>query len=178
MSKISEEASKTIDPAISNVIRQAITILKEASAEELGDIQTRLTDEQNRRLENAERELESMRKVFGRTAKHPSGIFPAPRPTSKKKIPARLTRPKSTKAKFKPQGIRAPRGQSRETILTFLQDGPKHRQQIAEHFKESGLASGSISTLLNRLKKSNDIVYDEENKQYSATDKTKDESTT
>ena len=180
MSEIADRVAKPIDPATSNVIRQAITLLKEATAEELGDIQARLVEEQNRRLEKAERELESMRKVFGRPLPLPSAVSPASISTSMKKPAARSGGSKATtksgKAKSRHRETRAPRGQSKELILAFLSAGPKYRQQIADYFREKGLATESISTLLNRLKKANVIVYNAENKLYYESNKTTDKS--
>jgi CRP-like cAMP-binding protein len=59
----------------------------------------------------------------------------------------------ATKASATP--ARAPRGQNRAKVLEALKDGPMTASQIA---KVTGIASGTVSTLLTRMAKSGELA--------------------
>ena len=50
---------------------------------------------------------------------------------------------------------RAPRGQNKTKVLEALKDGPMTASEIAN---ATGIATGTVSTLLTRLSKSDEVV--------------------
>ena len=50
---------------------------------------------------------------------------------------------------------RAPRGQNKAKVLEALKDGPMTASEVA---KATGIATGTVSTLLNKLSKTGEVV--------------------
>lgn len=142
------------------------TLLKGASDDDIASLATQLQEEQDRRLEEAEKKLAAMRKAFGRPeSPSPKESGPGSKATIMNKSAVSPKRKQKKTAKAKEP--RAPRGQAKELLLAFLESGPKGRKQTETHFAKSGLSAASVATLLNRLKKDGVITHDKVNKQYS-----------
>lgn len=145
--------------------QQVIALLKKVSNEELADIQNRVVEEQNRRLEEVALKLASMKETFRRQDPLPAKSGNS-KSTSTKSKHAEFV-PKKTEKKTRSKGTRAPRGKAKELLLAFLGDGSKGRKQIEAHFAGEKMAARNVPTLLNRLKNANIIQHDEANKLYS-----------
>jgi len=145
---------------VSNVVR----LFNDVTNEQLAEIRVHLKNELQKRKDNAESECKSLEDAINLLDPIPDAR------SSKSSSTSKTTRKKSTtkQAKGKANGSgRARRGESTGTILASLKDGPKTKEQILEHFKTIGLDSGSVPSLLSRLKKEKKVAYTEENKQWS-----------
>ena len=132
-------------------------LLRDMSDEDLALFQTRSKEEQDRRLSEAEEKLAAMKKAFGLSEK--------PRVTSKLTTDSAIPSPRHKQSK-KAKSSRTPRGKAKELILAFLKEGPKGRKQIESYLAQHGIATTSVGTLLNRLKKDAVIEHDKVNKVY------------
>jgi predicted Rossmann fold nucleotide-binding protein DprA/Smf involved in DNA uptake len=100
-------------------------------------------------------ELERLRDALGRlegeARSRISGARRGRSPATEKAegaAPARAAKPAGTPA-------RAPRGQNRAKVLQALKDGPMTASEIA---KETGIATGTVSTLLTKMAKSGELA--------------------
>jgi CRP-like cAMP-binding protein len=105
----------------------------------------KLTDELDR-LRDALRRMEGEARSRVRGARR--ARTPASDSADGTATPAPGTSPASTAA-------RAPRGQNRAKVLEALNDGPMTASEIA---KATGIATGTVSTLLTRMAKSGELT--------------------
>ena len=138
-------------PMTDDFLSSVAALLEKASNEELGQAEVLVEKEIARRIAEAEQAAEDLRTVLGR-----------PKTGSDTTEP-----PTSTKAKATSKGTRTPRGEAKEVILAFLQDGTKTRKQIEEHFISKGMSTASVGTLLSRMKKKEEIRQVGDTNQYN-----------
>jgi CRP-like cAMP-binding protein len=143
-------------PEVSAIVESVKARIKQlegelAKHERLSDELDRLRDALGR-LEGAARSRVGGRRGGGRTATAGSRSQPAggtrPRASAKRAQPAGAARRSSTTA-------RAPRGQNKAKVLEALTDGPMTASEVA---KATGIATGTVSTLLTKLSKSGEVV--------------------
>jgi DNA-binding IclR family transcriptional regulator len=120
---------------------------------------TKLSEELERlrgalsRLEGGARSRVGARRRSRRSA--PESAAGAPRTSASKpaSTPARAPRTSASKPASTP--ARAPRGQNKAKVLEALKDGPMTASEIS---KATGIATGTVSTLLTKLAKSGELV--------------------
>jgi predicted Rossmann fold nucleotide-binding protein DprA/Smf involved in DNA uptake len=137
-------------PDVSAIVGQVKARIKHiegelARHERLSDELTRLRDALGR-LEGAARS----RVTGGRSGRRPTAAS-----TSRAK-PAGASRRASAPARERATApARAPRGQNKAKVLEALKAGPMTAGEIA---KATGIASGTVSTLLTKLAKTGEVV--------------------
>jgi DNA invertase Pin-like site-specific DNA recombinase len=129
-------------PDVNAIVEQVTARIKQIEAElarheRLSDELARLRDALGR-LEGAARSQVSRRRRGGRAAATPAD----------KARPARRARPV-------PASGRAPRGQNKAKVLEALKGGPMTASEIS---KTTGIATGTVSTLLTTLAKSGEVT--------------------
>src|SRR5215218_4493485 len=137
-------------PDVSEIVEQVKARIKHiegelARHERLSDELTRLRDALGR-LEGAARS----RVTAGRRPRRPTAAS-----TSRAK-PTGASRSASAPARKRATApARAPRGQNKAKVLEALKSGPMTAGEIA---KATGIASGTVSTLLTKLAKTGEVV--------------------
>jgi CRP-like cAMP-binding protein len=79
----------------------------------------------------------------------------APRPTAAKRASAPARAPRTSASKPASRPARAPRGQNKAKVLDALKAGPMTASEIS---KATGIATGTVSTLLTKLAKSGELA--------------------
>ena len=137
-------------PDVSAIVEQVKTRIKHIEGElaqhaRLSDELTRLRDALGR-LEGAARS----RVTGGRRGRRPTAASTSPAK------PAGASRRASAPAREGATApARAPRGQNKAKVLEALKSGPMTAGEIAN---ATGIASGTVSTLLTKLAKTGDVV--------------------
>jgi predicted Rossmann fold nucleotide-binding protein DprA/Smf involved in DNA uptake len=136
-------------PDVSTIVEQVKARIKQiegelARHERLSDELTRLRDALGR-LEGAARS----RVPGGRRGRRPTAAS-----TSRDK-PAGASQRASAPARKRATPARAPRGQNKAKVLEALKSGPMTAGELA---KATGIASGTVSTLLTKLAKTGEVV--------------------
>ena len=88
-----------------------------------------------------------------RRSRRPAGS--APRTPASKSASAATRAPRTAAAKSASGPTRAPRGQNKANVLDALKDGPMTASEIS---KATGIATGTVSTLLTKLSKSGELA--------------------
>ena len=88
-----------------------------------------------------------------RRNRKPAGSTPRTPASKPASTPARAPRTAAAKSASVP--ARAPRGQNKAKVLDALKDGPMTASEIA---KATGIATGTVSTLLTKLAKSGELA--------------------
>jgi predicted Rossmann fold nucleotide-binding protein DprA/Smf involved in DNA uptake len=128
-------------PDVGAIAKQVKARIKQIE-DQLGQ-RERLTDELGR-LREALRRLEGEARSRVSDARH-------------RRIPADRAAGAATAGAAKPASTRAraPRGQNKAKVLEALKDGPMTASEIA---KVTGIATGTVSTLLTRMAKSGELA--------------------
>jgi CRP-like cAMP-binding protein len=155
-------------PNVSAIVESVKARIKQiegelAKHERLGEELERLRDALGR-LEGAARSRVSGRREGARPAgRSASGAKPAGGTRSRAAGGGGRARPARSGAREKPTGAasrtsapaRAPRGQNKAKVLEALKDGPMTASEIAN---ATGIATGTVSTLLTKLSKTGEVV--------------------
>jgi hypothetical protein len=135
----------------------------------IDQIRARIThvEEQLRQHQNLSDELERLRGALarlegevrsrvnaGRRGRRPASAPESTRPPASTAASTRAVARKGT-AKPKSAAGRAPRGENKAKILAALRDGPMTASEIS---KQTGIGTGSASTMLTKMAKAGEIV--------------------
>ena len=134
-------------PDVSAIAKQVKARIKQIE-DQLGQ-HKRLTDELGR-LRDALRRLEgeARSRVSGARRRRTPATDRAAGAATAGAATAGAAKPASTR-------VRAPRGQNKARVLEALKDGPMTASEIA---KVTGIATGTVSTLLTRMAKSGELA--------------------